>query len=327
MTLEQLNKRIQTTSDLRNIVSTMKMLSSVSVAQYTRAETGLKHYTDTLMEGFKALAVNGALPLQKNTSGQNSPANGKILLLLIGSDNGLVGSFNKGILLKADKFIKSNRLIRPETPCICLGRRLCGMAEYEKFNLIHKFPIAHNPDEIAGSASHLIALIQDEISQRGIERVEIFANKKIAETARVYQKTLIPFTLPALTNKQKIWDGPSFPMLSMPYEELLKALIHEYIMIVISKTIVSSLACEHYTRMIHMQQSEKNIDEKLEEMNLIYAQERQTNITNELIDIVSGANSVKKKKKSPISALTNIKKQDKNKGKQTNRKKKGVHYD
>ncbi len=327
MTLEQLNKRIQTTSDLRNIVSTMKMLSSVSVTQYTRAETGLKHYTDTLTEGFKALVANGVLPFRKNTSYRNTPGNGKTLLLLIGSDNGLVGSFNKGILLKADKFIKNNQLRRAETPCIGLGRRLCGMAEYEKFNLLHAFPIAHNPDEIAGSASHLIALIQKEIAQREIERVEIFANKKIGETAHVYQQTLIPFTLPALSVQKKIWDGPSFPMLSMSHKELLNALIHEYIMIAVSKAIVSSLASEHYTRMIHMQQSEKNIDEKLEEMNLIYAQERQTNITNELIDIVSGATSVKKKKKSPISALTNIKKQDKNKGKQTNRKKKGVHYD
>lgn len=321
MTLEQLNKRIQTTTDLRNIVSTMKMLSSVSVAQYARAETGLIQYTETLLDGFKALAVNNGLPVQSKQSKHEK--NKKALILLIGSDNGLVGVFNKSILMQAEKFMKEQHLSRKETPCICLGRRLCSMAQYQKFHLIHSFPIAHNLSEIADSASNLISLIQETLVKDGIKHVFVFSNVRKSDSTYVHKQQLIPVTLPALPQKQKhIWEGKSFPLLSMSSEDFLKSLIHEYIVTLLSKTIISSLASEHFIRMMHMQQSEKNIDESLEEMNLIYAQERQTNITNELIDIVSGANSIKKKKKSHISALTNPKKSDK-----TKHHMKGVIYD
>ncbi len=323
MTLEQLNKRIQTTTDLRNIVSTMKMLSSVSVAQYTHAETGLLQYTETLLDGFKALAVNNGLSVQSSISRQEKGKKQKALILLIGSDNGLVGLFNKSILIHADKFMKEQHLSRNETPCICLGRRLCSMAQYEKFHLMHSFPIAHNLNEIAGSASNLISLIQEKLVKDGIIRVVAFSNVRKNDSTYVHMQQLIPVTLPTLSQEEKrIWEGKSFPLISMSNEDFLKSLIHEYIVTLLSKTIVSSLASEHFIRMMHMQQSEKNIDESLEEMNLIYAQERQTNITNELIDIVSGANSIKKKKKSHISTLTNPKKNDK-----TKHHMKGVIYD
>ena len=82
----------------------------------------------------------------------------------------------------------------------------------------------------------------------------------------------------------------------MDFHQLFLSLIHEYLTTLISQAIISSLACEHYTRMINMQQAEKNIDDSLEELNLIFAQNRQTAITDELIDIISGANSLKKKK-------------------------------
>ena len=64
----------------------------------------------------------------------------------------------------------------------------------------------------------------------------------------------------------------------------------------IYKAVAQSLAAEHFTRMISMQNAEKNIDEHLEEMNLDYQQRRQTEITNELLDVVVGAEVLKTKK-------------------------------
>ena len=64
----------------------------------------------------------------------------------------------------------------------------------------------------------------------------------------------------------------------------------------IYKAIASSLASEHFTRMISMQNAEKNIDEHLESMNLEYQQRRQTEITNELLDVVVGSEVLKNKK-------------------------------
>ena len=63
-------------------------------------------------------------------------------------------------------------------------------------------------------------------------------------------------------------------------------------MIAIASQLNYSLAAEHYTRMTNMQNAEKNIDESLELMNLEYQQKRQESITDELIDVISGAEAM-----------------------------------
>ena len=80
--------------------------------------------------------------------------------------------------------------------------------------------------------------------------------------------------------------------MTLPARQLLDALIKEYLMIELSAALTYSLAAEHHTRMINMQNAEKNIDESLEKMNLEYQQKRQDAITEELIDVVSGAEAL-----------------------------------
>ena len=86
------------------------------------------------------------------------------------------------------------------------------------------------------------------------------------------------------------------PLITAEKEELFSALLHEYFTIQLTNALISSLAAEHFTRMNHMQQAENNIEEKLGELNLQYQLARQNQITEELIDIVSGATAITKKK-------------------------------
>lgn len=111
------------------------------------------------------------------------------------------------------------------------------------------------------------------------------------------KRQLIPLPKNTFTAlKQKRWEGKSFPLVTADKDALFSALSHEFLTVSLTGTLTASLAAEHYARMINMQQAEKNIDESLENMNLEYQQARQTAITDELIDIVSGAESMKKKK-------------------------------
>lgn len=291
MTLEQLNKRIETTQDLRNIVSTMKMLSSVSVTQYTKAQDGILRYRCILADGFLALHLNGYL----NGKTPQPNSNCKTLAVLIGSDNGLVGSFNKNIIKSAQQALKSVHL--KDQFYICLGRKICAIAQYGGIKTEYTFPISNTIEEIADIASQLLIHIQEVKAKHKIERVVIFYNKKTNQGAKVQSEQLFPFGENVFSKNKQKWREKTFPLIDMDYNDLFISLIHEYITTMISNAVISSLSAEHYMRMINMQQAEKNIEEKLEEMNLIYAQNRQTEITDELIDIISGANSLTQKKR------------------------------
>ena len=82
----------------------------------------------------------------------------------------------------------------------------------------------------------------------------------------------------------------------MPPEKIYSALLKERLLIELSTAITEALSAEHHMRLTTMQAAEKNIDENLEAMNLQYQQMRQENITTELLDVVNGAEAMRKKK-------------------------------
>jgi F-type H+-transporting ATPase subunit gamma len=74
----------------------------------------------------------------------------------------------------------------------------------------------------------------------------------------------------------------------MDRERLFSALIHQYLFVSLYRAFAESLASENAARLAAMQNAERNIEERLGELNRQYHQQRQTAITSELLDIVSG---------------------------------------
>lgn len=285
---------MKATEDLKSIVTTMKMLSSVSVNQYNTAFEAIQNYGKTIYDGFLGLYLNGFF----SGNAEKLSDKPKTIALLIGSDNGLVGPFNKEVLRQAITYLKKREIDVNHTDYICIGRRIGMISNYAKMPVVAAYPISNSLKEITSTASILLSKIQEIMQKKKAERVLLFYNKREEQHQIVHIVQLLPLPADKLSEmKEKKWEGHSFPLITADYSELLRTLIHEYLSYVLSSALISSLACEHYTRMINMQQAEKNIDESLNTLNLEYQQARQNAITSELIDIVSGAESIKKKKK------------------------------
>ena len=295
MSLESLNKRIKSTTDLRDIVSTMKLLSSVSIGPYEKALASLKKYGKTLESAFLGLILNEKditpplLPKDKSF---------KTIAVLIGTDNGLVGKFNRDVINYADSYFKSHGYTSDDLIYLCIGKRISGLMNAQKKLIAASYPISNSLKEIASIASEILKKTDEIISRQKVKQVLIFYNHREAgQPQKNDKRQLIPLpknTFAAL--KQKRWEGKNFPLITADKEALFSALSHEFLTVTLTGTLTASLAAEHYARMVNMQQAEKNIDESLETMNLEYQQARQTAITDELIDIVSGAESMRKKK-------------------------------
>ncbi len=294
MTLEALNKRIKTTTDLRGIVSTMKMLSSVSVGPYEKALVSLNQYGQTIDEAFIGLIVNGGF--QQNLIKLSEKP--RTIAILIGTDNGLVGRFNRDVVTKAHNYFKRKGYESGTVPYICIGKRMTMLGLSSKANVAASYPISNSVKELTSTAAEIMDKIQQIATQNHTERILIFANYKVNARVSPAMRQLLPLPQDHFTAlKKQQWPGKAFPMISQDKHTLLKTLTQEYLSFMLSKALTASLAAEHYTRMMNMQQAEKNIDERLEVMNLEYQQARQTAITDELIDIVSGAESIQKQQK------------------------------
>lgn len=301
MSLEALNKRIKTTEDLRDIVSTMKMLSSVSIGPYEKALASLKEYGKTVLDAFLGFTINGE---SNFTLPQPKTKNKKILAVLIGTDNGLVGKFNRDVFNYAQNYLKDQDIIKTDVLYLCVGKRLGSITNNAvSVSLLGTYAISNSLKEIASIASTLLLKINDILTKHSIEEVIVFHNYKEhskPQQPRHIQLMPLPYNMFMELKKRK-WDSKSTPMIPAPPQELFSALVHEYLTVALAGSLTASLAAEHYARMVNMQQAEKNIDKSLEVMNLYYQQARQTEITDELIDIVSGAEAMKPKKKSANS--------------------------
>lgn len=294
MIQEELQRRIKTTTDLQGIVRTMKMLSSVSVGQYEKALNSLSQYGAILRQAFHGLFAQSFFTYMPLNIKTNSP---KILAIVIGSDNGLVGKFNKEIL----EYAKSSCIELGGSPnqmrLISIGKRIALHAPNMDLHVSHAYPISNSIKEISALAGLILTKIDKEVSEHHFDLVEIFYNKEQNLSFTPQKRQLMPLSYHDLQNlKRTPWEGKMLPLITAGKEELFSALLHEYFTIQLTNALISSLAAEHFTRMNHMQQAEKNIEEKLGELNLQYQQARQNQITEELIDIVSGASALTKKK-------------------------------
>ncbi|MBQ3696079.1 MAG: F0F1 ATP synthase subunit gamma [Alphaproteobacteria bacterium] len=300
MSLEALNRRIKTTSDLGEIVSTMKMLSSVSVGQYEKALQSLRQYGQTIRDAFHGLFAQDSFhyDLPKSSSKASD-----VLGIIIGSDNGLVGRFNRDLMKFTEKYLQ-NQFPDSKPHIIAVGKRIGLLASSKpKYILEATYPISNSLKELAPISAQLLNKINKIASAHKIDFVYLFSNHKQGNAAFVARaRQLIPFPEENMDQLQRTkWDGRSLPMISVDKDQLFRALLHEYLTVMVLHDLVSSLASEHYTRMIHMQEAEQNIEDSLDEFHLQYQQLRQAQITDELIDIVSGAEEMNKQKnQSPL---------------------------
>ncbi len=290
-TLEILQKRIKTTSDLRDIVSTMKSLSSVSILQYDQAAISLKGYRHNIRDGFHALVKSRPIPAQQRRK------SGKTLIVVIGSDNGLVGRFNKEVFNRAQQFLSEQNIPKTDALFLTVGKRVAALAQNADVNVFAKYAISNSIKFVNSLAGTIIVRLYEAMQMHKVTRVVVFYHKREQGTQTTLEmRQLWPFSDDAYKNlKQKPWGTNNLPLITLPTEVLAQALIKEYLMIEVSTALTYSLAAEHHTRMVNMQNAEKNIDESLVALNQEYQQRRQDAITEELIDVVSGAEAIKKK--------------------------------
>lgn len=293
MSLESLNKRIKTTTDLRDIVSTMKMLSSVSIGPYEKALVSLREYAKTVEDAFLGLILNGGIKKPVKPSDKMKI---KVLALLIGTDNGLVGKFNRDVLNTARDYFKEQNISDKNISYLCVGKRLGIMTQNAAGTALKStYAISNSLKEIAEIATSVLVKIDELLRMEGTSQVIVFHTlKDVAAPSRVVHTQLMPLPYDHFMSlKKQKWESRSVPMIPTTGAALFSALSREYLTVVLAGSLTASLAAEHYARMINMQQAEKNIDKSLEDMNLTYQQARQTDITDELIDIVSGAEAMK----------------------------------
>ena len=133
-------------------------------------------------------------------------------------------------------------------------------------------------------------ILEDWHFARQINHIYLFYNNYISGSNFVpHMLRLLPADQEWLNNLQnRKWESTTLPMFTLETDALFLSLIREYLFVSLYQAFAESLASENASRLASMQNAEKNISERLEEIYLQFHRQRQMNITEELLDIVAG---------------------------------------
>jgi F-type H+-transporting ATPase subunit gamma len=281
-TLLGLQRKITSATDLAGVVRTMKALAASSISQYEEAVASLRHYSHTVDLGLSACLR--AMPPQVKAQRQAPTLS---LVLIFGSDQGLVGQFNESLVDFALK-----QLARSKTPhrLIAIGERIAGQLEAHGHSPEKHYRIPTSVDSITELGIDLQLDNADLAQTPHHHGLQVFYNAPHQGTS--YQprsRTILPLDQAwqeALNQLE--WPSSALPEIGGNLEDTFIALLSEYLFISVFQACAESLASENICRLTAMQRAEKNIQDQLDGLQRTYHRRRQDTIDAELFDVTFG---------------------------------------
>ena len=284
-TLESLRRTVATVENLQGIVRTMKTLAAVSIHQYERAVAAVADYERAVRLGLAAL-LNDASPIHPQP-GPLSPRrhNRAVGVVAFGSDHGLCGRFNEDLAEHVRAVLAESPA--PDHRILAVGVRLAAALEH--LSLIPEETF-YTPAAATGIVHVLRQLLPalERWQHAGVERL-LLCQQSPQVGMHPTPRTLVLLPLdPAAFQNPWPWPRRSSPGHYGDRASLSTTLLSEWLFIAFFRACAESLASEHASRLLAMQNAERNIEEKLATLHTLYHQQRQEAITAELLDVVVG---------------------------------------
>ena len=295
-TIELLRAKISSVQDLQSVVKTMKALAAVSIRQYQTAVESLADYNRTIEMGLQIVLRQRYFSEQKSilASANTSKSSNSCGVIIFGSDQGLCGQFNEQIANFAVEQL--NQLQPKHIKIAVVGARLILPLEASGKTITAQFSVPNSVSEITVMVQEMLLTIEQWQTQQQVEKIILFYNKSLSGASyRPTNLRLLPVDPHWLHSLEtKAWTTPVLPTFTMDENQLFSALIRQYLFISLYRAFAESLASENASRLSSMQAAEKNIEERLSDLNADYRRQRQSSITAELLDIVSGFEALTK---------------------------------
>jgi F-type H+-transporting ATPase subunit gamma len=283
---EILRRKLQSARDLHSVVKTMKTLAAVNIREYDQAVESLKDYFRSIEMGLQIAMRNKPEKLRWVDSGQKE----KLGAVVFGSEQGMVGQFNEQIAEFTHNRLKEMSVEKEGRSVMALGEKLIGRLEALGVEVEKGINVFGSMVDVSEVNQEVMLKIEEWRMEKNVGRIILFYNRPASGTTYTQtMRNLLPLNEQWLNNLADTeWPTNMLPGIFMDWDRLFSALLQEYFFVTLYRASIESLASENASRLISMQAAEKNIQERLDDLNTRYQHQRQESITAELLDIVSG---------------------------------------
>lgn len=285
--LKEIRSRIGSVASTMQITSAMKMVSAAKLKRAQDAILQLRPYADKLRDILQNISSNldssvgGDLTVQREVK--------KLLLIVVTSNRGLAGAFNSSVIKKTNLIVSEAKDAGIEVEILAIGKK--GHDLLKKHVTIYKNSSSIWDDLSYETVAALSEEVVEKFSNSEFDQVRIIYNQfKNAATQIVTDEQYLPVELSAEeTTEHAVHADYIF---EPSKEKILTDLIPQTLKTQLYKTILDSNASEHGARMTAMHKATDNADTLRKELVLQYNKERQAAITNEILEIVGGAEAL-----------------------------------
>ena len=282
--LKEIRNRIASVGSTMQITSAMKMVSAAKLKKAQDAITAMRPYSEKLTELLQNLSAT--LDADSGSSFSQQREVNKVLVVAITSNRGLAGAFNTNII-KASKALKQETYSGKQVDFITIGKK--GNDIISKDGDVIEFNAAIFDDLNFKASSVIAEMLMEKFEQGAYDKIVLVYNHfKNAATQIVMKEQFLPILPPAQTQDTNTADyifEPTKP-------EIVEGLIPKSLKTQLFKAIRDSVASEHGARMTAMHKATDNATEMRDALKLQYNKARQAAITNEILEIVGGAEAL-----------------------------------
>ena len=288
-TIKELKKKVGSLKNTRKITNAMKMIAATKLRKAQNAVEESRPYANELEKLLQDTMASSTVqvPLTKEKSEIKL-----IRLIIFTSDRGLCGPFNSNIIKAANKFIRQKRSEGIEISLSIAGKKAYDFFKNKLESLKH-YPEVIKTGDYKNSTKICNQAIEDFLNNNVDAVYVIYNHFKSAINQITELQQLLPIKLKTeeINNKKIVAEVKNIYEPSS--DLLLPALVDKAVKFDLYKCLLNSLASEHASRMNAMDNATNNAGDLIDKYTLSMNRARQAAITTELVEIISGAESLK----------------------------------
>ena len=282
--LKEIRNRISSVTSTMKITSAIKMVSAAKLKKAQDAITAMKPYSEKLnelMASFSDVISSSSISYLAS----ERPVK-KVLIVAIASNRGFCGAFNSNIIKQAKTIMSDQRFSSASFEFIVIGKKVNDILSKTETISQNNSDIF---DELSYDSSSLIVdKIIEDFADEKYDHVEMIYNSfKNAANQIIKSEQFLPIV--NNSSEETLQDYIFEPSM----ESIVSVLVPKSLKIQLFKALRDSFASEHGARMTAMHKATDNATELKDELVLTYNKARQAAITNEILEIVSGAEALK----------------------------------
>ena len=286
---KEIKTQIASISNTQKITSAMEKVAVSKMKKTQEKMLKGRPYRDRMLSVINHLA-NGQPEYKPTYMEERDPK--KIAIIVVSSDKGLCGGLNANLLREVTRFAAAESASGKEVSYSLIGTKAQSFFRSFGGNVIsatEKLGDEPSIEQLVGSMKILL----DSFAEGNIDKVYLASNKFVNTMTQQPEVTqLLP--LGKLEGEEEKQDGPRWDYIYEPDDSrlLMDGLMERYIESLLYQAVIENISCEQAAKMVAMKSATDNAGNLIDELQLVYNNARQAAITQEISEIVAGAEAL-----------------------------------